>query len=162
MQQVKEATPFSLRRIFKYFKFKKNLKKFTKKIQTGSPSFSVLWNFADFIKYAENIFFYNNSKNSLLYSSTGYAPQENGFRINGEDYIITVKLFSEYQRVGIDIESKVGNRHKINYTFEEQQWTIEPDEYDEILIDRVIGIINHEMLRLLNDCIQLRFKDALT
>jgi hypothetical protein len=155
MQQVAKSVPCKLGSFFKYLKYNRE-KKNIKKIKTGSPSFGVLWNFADFIKYAEIIFFYDNNKNGTLFSSTGYNPQENGFRINGVECVITVKLFSEYQRVGIDIESKHGNKLKRNYTFEENQWTIEPDEYDVLLIDRITEIINNSMIGLLQWCIDVK------
>ena len=51
------------------------------------------------------------------------------------------------------VENKTGNNVKTNYSFTEGQWTEEPDEYDVLLIDRVIGIINDQMLWMLNWCI---------
>ena len=154
MAQVRDAIPFSWRNCFKYLKYKKKLNKFIRSLDEGSPSFGVLWNFADFIKYSEFVFFYDNCKTSNLFSSIGYAPGENGFKISEEDYTIIVKLFSDSQRVGIDIENKKGNKLKKNYTFEKNEWIEEPDEYDILFIDRIISIINRHMITMLNDCIK--------
>lgn len=153
MKQVQAAEKFSMLHMFKWFKIRRDYKKFCKTINAGSPSFGVLWNFAEFIQYAEIIYTYNNSKNSNLYSSRDYTPGQSGFRINLEKLVITVKLWSDQQKVGIDIENKTGNNVKTNYSFTEGQWTEEPDEYDVLLIDRVIGIINDQMLWMLNWCI---------
>lgn len=153
MSQVQGAIRFTFKHPFKYFKFKKKYNAFCKRIDMGSPSFGVLWNFADFIKYAELIYMYDNVKDSELYSSTDYTPMQNGFRINTREVIVTVKLYSEAKRVGIDIARNLGNKTKSNYTFENEHWTIEPDEYDEVLLDRIIGLINDKMLYLLNWCI---------
>lgn len=153
MSQVRDARKFSFLHFFQYRKFRKNYRIFKKKIDRGSPSFGVLWNFADFIKYAELIFMYDNSKDSGLYSSQDYAPTQNGFRINMQDVTITVKLYSETKRAGIDIIRSKGNKIKSNYTFENEEWVTEPDEYDIILLDNVIRIINSRMLWLLDWCV---------
>ena len=156
MSQVQAARKFSFLHPFKYWNYRKSYKNFVKKIDRGSPSFGVLWHFADFIKYAELIFMYNNCKDSTLYSSQDYAPTQNGFKITFEEMVITIKLYSDTKKVGIDIVRSVGNRIKSNYTFENEQWTIEPDEYDEILLDRIIGLINSCMIFLLNWCITIK------
>lgn len=165
MNIIKEAIPFSFKSLFKYIRFKSKLKKIKKNINNGSPSFGVLWFFADFIKYAERIFFYDNSKTSSfgLYSSDGYELGSNGFRITdtkSNEYIITIKLFSETQKVGIDIECLKGNKIKQYYTFINNEWIEDPDEYDLLLIDRIISIINHNMISLLDACIYKRLKDS--
>ena len=164
MNIVKDAVPLTWKTISKFFKFRSKVKKFKKTIHGGSPSFGVLWSFADFIKYAERIFFYDNSKNSNfgLFSSDSYEPGHNGFRIIdniSKEYIITVKLFTDTQKVGIDIESQKGNKIKQNYTFINGEWTEDPDDYDILLVDRVISIINLNMICLLDMCIYKRIKD---
>lgn len=149
MAQVQAARKFSILHPILYHNYKKGYKNFKRRISAGSPSFGVLWHFADFIKYAELIFFFDNKKDNWLYSSTDYTPTQNGFRINRAEYDIVIKLYSETKRVGIDIIRKTGNKTKANYTFENEQWTEEPDEYDLILIDRIIDIINGVMLNFL-------------
>ena len=158
MKQTRDIQQFSFRHPIKTLKSKQELKKFVRTIKKGSPSFGVLWNFADFIKYAERIYFTHNSKDQL-YSSNEYKPGENGFRINCADITITCKLYSEDQTVGIDLEYK-NSKLKARYTFCESAWQEEPDEYDELLIDRIIDIINSHMLQLLERCISIKFGDV--
>lgn len=158
MMQVRDAVKFSFKNISKYLKYRKSIKKFKKKIMEGSPSFGVLWNFAEFIQYAELIYFYDNNKNAIVYSSTDYTPTQSGFKINGDKFIIVVKLFSNSKRVGIDIERKYGNKLKTNYTFENDQFIEEPDEYDELLLDNIIEEINRIMIWLLKRCITEKLK----
>lgn len=156
MQQVRDAMNFSILHPFKYFKYAKKRKEFKKRILTGSPSFGVLWYFAEFIKFCEIIFFYDNSINNGIYSSNKYDLCTNGFRINHPDAIITVKLYSDSQTVSMDIENKTGNKIKTNYVFENNGWTKEPDAYDILHIDNVINIINRTMIRFLNQMIDIR------
>lgn len=153
MNQVKDAISFSWKYIFKYFKFRRSYKKFCKNIKIGSPSFGVLWNFSEFIQYAEIVYCYDNNKNNVLYSSKDYIIGQRGFKIYTDEMIITCKLWSDNQKVGIDVENKNGNKLKTSYEFINGNWTKEPDDYDILHIDRIIGIINHYMLYLLTYCI---------
>lgn len=156
MQQVGDSMEFSFLHIFKYFKYIRKRKAFKKRILTGSPSFGVLWYFAEFIKYCEIIFFYDNSITSKVYSSNKYDLCTNGFRINHPDAIITVKLYSDSQTVSMDIENKAGNKIKTNYIFENNSWTKEPDAYDILHIDNVINIINRTMIEFMDTMIWIR------
>jgi len=94
-----------------------------------------------------------------LYSSTEYSPGTNGFRINIDEAIITIKLWSDTQTIGIDIENKKGTKKKSNYTFVNNDWLDPPDEYDILLVDNIIGIINKAMIWLLDYCIKSKFSD---
>lgn len=157
MKQVRDIQRFSFLHPIKTIRSRIELGKFVKTIKNGSPSLGVLWNFADFIKYAERIYFTRNSKD-FLYSSSEYKPGENGFIINRKDIgiVITCKLYSEDQVVGLDLEYK-NSKLKTNYTFKEGHWDKDPDDYDEILIDRIIEIINNMMLHWLQECIRIKF-----
>ena len=146
MDVVDKSIPFSFKNMRKYFNYKKKLKAFKRKISNGSPSFAVLWEFADFIKYSEIIFGFDKTG---LYSSTEYKPGQNGFKISDSKRIIIVKLFSDTQTVAIDIDN-VSTKKKNNYTFENNEWIKEPDEYDLFYINIIIQIINDNMLALLN------------
>lgn len=157
MKNIKEIERFSIRHPIRTIKKRMNLRKFCKNIRYGSPSFGVLWNFADFIKYAEQIYFIRNSVDSTLYSSYDYKPGENGFKITTKEISITCKLFSDTQKVGIDIDYRQGSKLRGNYTFINNKWEKEPDEYDEFLIERIIYIINTHILLLLNKCINKKF-----
>jgi len=159
MEQVKNATLFSFRNMPEYFKYRRKLKKFIKTIKNGSPSLGVLWYFADFIQYAEIIYSFDNNKNGILYSSRVYNPGQNGFRINSENVIITIKLYSADQKVGIDIQNKNSGNITTNYTFINQEWEKEPDEYDVLLIERAIKIINQYMIELTLWCIERKLDE---
>ena len=150
MGLVNDSMEFSFTHFFKWVKYKKKYKKFCNSITNGSPSLGVLWYFAEFIKYSEIIFFYDNSKDNWLYSSNSYDPGENGFRITTDEFIITVKLYSDSQTVGIDVENKKGGHVKTSYKFENGQWTSPPDEYDLLHVNTIIEIINRSMIRLLD------------
>ena len=91
---IYDKTKLSLKTLFKYLKHNKQKKKLIKTIREGSPSFGLLWKMADFIKYAEELFFYDNSTKNTeigLYSSRGYTYGCNGFKINATDCFITIK-----------------------------------------------------------------------
>lgn len=153
MMQVRDSMDFSFRHLFKYLKYKRSLNKFIKKIDTGSPSFGVLWNFAEFIQYAELVYFYDNRKDSAIYSSTAYVPTQTGFKITTDETVIVVKLYSDNKKVGMDIERLKGNKTKSSYVFINEEWTEEPDEYDMLLVDYIIDVINKSMIWMLNYCI---------
>ena len=161
MKIVNKTVPPTFKTFFKHLKFRSELKKFKKTINEGSPSFGVLWSFADFIKYAEIIFFFNNTKKNYLYSSDGYEPGHNGFRISFEEYIITVKLYTESQIVAIEIEYPYTNHRPVSYKFKNGNWVDEPDNYDILLIDRVINIINMNMIKLVDWCVAKRLLDQI-
>ena len=153
MELVRDAIPFSWKNIFKYLKYKRKLNKFIRDIDNGSPSLGVLWGFSEFIRYSEIIMFYDNSTNSDLFASIEYNPGQSGFKIKSDEYIITVKLWTDDCKVGIDIDHKKGNKLKTNFTFINQQWTEEPDEYDKLFLEVIISIINKNMIKFLNSMI---------
>ena len=159
MEQVKNATTFSWRNISKYIQYKRKLKKFIKNINSGTPSFGLLWYFSEFIQYAEIIYSFDNNKNGQLYSYRTYNPGQSGFKITTDDLNIIVKLYSSEQKVGIDIQNKNSGKISTNYTFINQNWDKEPDEYDLLLIDRVIEIINKHMISLTFWCIDKKFSE---
>lgn len=159
MEQVKNATAFSWLHIPKYIRYKTKLNKFIKTINDGTPSLGVLWYFSEFIQYAEIIYSYDNNKNGQLYSSRIYNPGQTGFRVSTEDLNITVKLYASEQKVGIDIQNKNSGKMTNNYTFVNQEWEKTPDDYDLLLIDRVIEIINKHMIALTLWCIDKKFSE---
>lgn len=150
---------FSLKTFFKYFKHKKEYKKFIKQIKNGSPSFGVLWKMADFIKLAELIFCYDNSlKNTEfgLYSSKGYAPEENGFKIRTSECCIIIKLYSSLNKVVVSYERLIGDNLKSSFTFINDEWVEDPTVYDEMMLEQIIKIINKKILMLFIHCYELR------
>ena len=155
MKIVDKSVPFKIKYIFKYFRFRKEFKTFKKKISNGSPSFSVLWEFADFIKFSEIIFGLDKTG---LYSSNEYKAGENGFKITTDERIILIKLFTETLSVAIDIDNKNGARKKSSYIFINNEWDKEPDDYDIFFINLIIQIINNTMLHHLERCINKKFE----
>lgn len=156
MQQVRDATYFSFLHPIKSYRAIKKRRQFTKKILNGSPSLGVLWYFAEFIRYCEIIFFYDNNPSAKIYSSKNYDPCESGFVLNLPEATIIVKLYSDSQTVAIDIKNKLGSKITTNYTFENNQWTKEPDAYDILHIDHIIDIINRSMIEFMNTMIDIR------
>ena len=149
---VDMAIPFSFKNFFKWLKFREEYKKFYRKIYRGSPAFSALWEFSDFIKFSDVVFVI---KDDSLISSTEYRPGENGFKIKEQYRNITVKLYSEQEKVGIDIENmNTSGKRKFNFTFEKGDWTKDHDMYDEFFMDMIIQAINNTILRRLDMCIR--------
>lgn len=156
---IADKTALSFKTFFKYFRHKRKVKKFRNDIINGSPSFGLLWKMSDFIKGAEKIFFYDNSTKNTdigLFSSKGYAPGNNGFKINTEECFIVVKLFSDDQKVMIELERRTGECMKTLFIFENENWTSEHNFYDEMLLEQVIKVINNKMIRLFDYCYDLR------
>ena len=133
---------------------KRAFNKKLKEIQSRSPSFGELWYFAEFIKTAERVYFVDNRQKSWFYSSRSYGPGENGFVLDVEmlPIRIVVKLYSDDSRVVMNISRTNGSNMTTEHTFINNSWTDDRKEYDEILIDTVIGAINHMIILLLKDC----------
>lgn len=149
----------SFRTLFKYLKHKKAKEKLIKTINNGSPSFGLLWKMADFIKYSEELFFYDNSTKNEdigLYSSRGYSPGCNGFKINDNDCWITIKLFSESQKTVVELERKFGEHYKTNMTFVNDMWDSENTIYNEMILEQIIKIINKRVIMLFEWCYNRR------
>ena len=129
-----------------------------RKVFNTSPSFGQLWSFADFVKLAEEIFFYNNKSGSVLFSSNSYKIGENGFVITSsiDNVIITIKLYSDTQSIVMDIRRTNGTNMTTTLKFKENNWDGTPKESDIILLDNVIGIINRHIVMLLRYCYDRR------
>ena len=136
---------------------KLEVRRFKKTINNGSPSFILLWNFADFIKYAEQIFFIENSNTDTvgIYSSRNYKAGQNGFKITTDDIIITVKLYNSNCSVAIDIKYKNTDLNG-EFNFKNEKWVNEPSVYDEMLLEEIIKIINQNMIDLFTACYDKR------
>ena len=143
--------------IFKRFFYRFKIKKFRRDILRSSPTFIILWQMADFIKYAEQIFFYSNSLSDSLYSSDDYEYNRNGFKVNSKEHniVITVKLYKETSKVALEINRGKNKRVATMY-FIHEQWDREPTVYDEMLLEQTIKIINDEIIKLFDTCYKLR------
>ena len=129
-----------------------------RKVFNTSPSFGQLWSFSDFVRLAEYIFIYQNKPRSTLYSSNSYKVGENGFVITStaDNVIITLKLYSDTQRIIMDIKRTNGTNMMTSLKFKENDWEEGPKESDIILLDNVIGIINRHIVMLLRYCYDRR------
>lgn len=156
---IQEKTKFSIFKIIPYIKYRRKLKNFKKEILNGSPDFYTLWIMADFIKLAEYIFFYNNSikdEEIGLYSSKGFIPGQNGFKVHTKECTIVIKLFSETEKVVVELERNTGERDKSVQSFIKGKWETKPDTYNEMLLEQTIKIINSSILNLFNWCYDRR------
>ena len=156
---IYEKIDLKFKTLFKYRKHRKKVKRFIKDILECSPSLDILWKMADFIKLAEKIFFYDNSiKNTEigLYSSKNYPVAQNGFRISTAECRVVIKLFSDVQKVCVEIERLKGEGGKISLSFTNGEWDNTPNQYDEMLLEQIIKIINSRIIVLFNYCYDLR------
>ena len=150
MRYINDKVPYRyfLRRIIhniSVYRFKRN-------ILNGSPSFNILWQMADFVKLSERIFFYNNNTEGLIYYSNNYATGENGFIARDDGVKIIVKLYRDTKKVTVDIWRLSGSNAKTILTFTQDEWDNTPTVYDEMLLELVIKIINHNVIYLFNKC----------
>ena len=159
----KEEYRFS--NFFRYHMHKRKVKKFKKNIYNSKFDFSMLNNISEFIKYAEDIFFFDNSFNNEigLYSSRYYKPDENGFKISNSPYSkncdITVKLIfgnGMIYHAYIEIKRKGGSQRTTTFEFEGiNELRLLPidnivDNY--IVLDQVIDIVYTCVLQLFDFC----------
>ena len=140
-----------------YLFYKRKVNKFRNKILAISPSFEVLWEMSNFIKLAEEIFFYDNNIEGALYSSRSYRDGENGFKINEMDICtIVVKLYEDKKRVSLEIKHNNGLELLNRYSFKNSEWTTDPSIYDEMILEQVIKIINKHIIDLFDKCYNAR------
>lgn len=129
----------------------RDAKKFIKTIDKGSPSFSLLWDFADFIKLSEKIFFRKNTPDCKLYSSNEYKEGQNGFKLvesNIDRTIeIVVKLYTRSQKIAVAITYKSSKPECTRIMeFENGDWKNSHTIYDEMLLENIIVIINSKII----------------
>lgn len=160
MEMIYNKVNYTVFSLFKSIRYERKVKKFRKTILNCSPSLDLLWDMAEFIKLAEVTFFYDNSlKNSEfgLYSSRNFTPAQNGFKV----YIpsqcrITVKLFSDEQRVCVEIERLKGEGGKTILSFINGDWEENHTVYDEMLLEQVIKFITAKIIYLFDYCYENR------
>lgn len=138
----------------KWFNYLK-MKRFKKTLSMCSPSFHIIWQIADFIKYAERLFFYENNIKNSLYSSNSYTDEENGFKIKDKNVIITVKVNKISGKVTLQIEylNSSSSSKKVSTTMEfvNNVWVENHSKYDEILLENVIKIIYRHVFKLFDE-----------
>lgn len=132
-------------------------KKFMKKISTMSHSIGTLWFFADFIKIAEVVYFYDNKNGSYIFSSRQYSYGENGFIIHDEKnkVIINCKLFSDDQKIGIEVKRTSGSNMSTEFTYSNNEWDfskVKLDGYTNVLVDNTLAIISDAIVFLMEFC----------
>lgn len=139
---------------FNKIKCDRDAKKFIKQIYEGSPSFSLLWDFADFIKLSEKVFFRKNTPDCKLYSSSEYKEGQNGFKIidskvGNTTIEIVVKLYTKSQKIAVAITYKDSEPNSTRIMeFENGDWKRSHTVYDEMLLENIISIINTKIIEL--------------
>lgn len=157
MSWVEHKVPRTWRTWFKAWRYERKYEKFKREFLQSSPDFIRMWQICEFVKLAEKIYFYNNSRDSIILSSSGYTPGNNGFVIEREDVAITVKLTMDTTKIIMEIKRKAGTMSKATtYTFIEGQWTDDHDASDDLLVDYVISIIVERTVELLDWCYNRR------
>lgn len=132
---------------------KRKVNKFIHKFIKSSPDFTMLWSISDLIKIAEDAYFYNNTPDSVLYSSVHYKSGENGFRLNTNKYTLTVKLYSNYsKKVVLEISRKGSHCTSSEFVFFNNKWNKEHSIVDEIMLETVIESIINETINLFRFC----------
>lgn len=155
MQYIYDGWMIKKRNIFKYLKHKYDIKKFRKTILCGSPSFKLLWDMADFIKYAEEIYLYDNSIDNTdirLFSSRKYNRGENGLKLNDKDSIVVIKLYAETSSVMVEMERRNGTKMKSLLSFTDNKWNSKPTFVEELLLNNIIAFLNHQIIELFDRC----------
>lgn len=144
--------------IFRYIRHKNEIKRIKKNIIKRSPSFDELWELSDFIKMAENVFFYDNSLSNndiCLFSSDNYQDGMNGFKLTTKEVDIIIKLYKSSNTVSIGINRKNGSKIKTLMDFKNNDWKTEPSIYDEMLLELIIKEINKKTIMLFEYCYNL-------
>lgn len=157
MSWVENKVPKTWKTWFKAWKYNRRYEKFKREFIRSSPDFIRMWQICEFVKLAEKIYFYNNSRDNIILSSNGYAPGSNGFVIETDDVSITVKLTMDIHKIVMEIKRKKGNLTKPTvYTFIEGDWTDDHDTSDELLVDFVTSIIVDHTVMVLDWCYNRR------
>lgn len=139
------------RRYISWLRFRK----FQTKIIKQSHSIGSLWMFADFIKIAERVYFYENTKSGDIYSSSSYTSGENGFHIKDplERVEIHCKLYSDDQAIVFEVKRINGGSIVNEVRFQGGEWTYgKGHDYNEVLVDNIIGIVNNAIITVLDFC----------
>lgn len=149
--------------LFKRLSYIKKLNKFKKSTYYSSPSLDMLWHMADFIKFAEDAFLYNNSidnKEIGLYSSRKYKSWENGFKLQNDDFNIILKINKKDSTIGIVITDNTQDPKEKVLWFKDNDWMYGSDITieNEILLDMVIDKINYCIFLLFDDCYYKRLR----
>lgn len=167
---IYDKEEYSFSNFFRYHIHKRKVKKFKKNIYDSKFDLSMLNNIAEFIKYAETVFFFDNSFNNTigLYSSRNYEPGENGFKISNSPYSkdcdITVKLISSNDTIYhayVEVKRKGGSQTITTFEFDGDNDLITfpisgtvIDNY--IFLDKIIDIIYTCALQLFDFCYENR------
>ena len=122
-------------------------------INDNPPNIYVLNSFASFVKDAEFLFMYDNSKANRIYSSNGYNPGENGFVVNDDKVQIIVKVYMKDQKIGININRKTGSKINNEITFINRNTESLTDAEYQLLI-HINKIMMHHMSNMLESIMQ--------
>lgn len=126
-------------------------RKLMRTIKKESPTFGVLWQISDFIKCLEQTYFYENDPMKNGISSTDQTQSDqNGFRINTNEFRIDCKLCIKNERVILNLTGFHGNKKEIRFEFANGEWISDHDEHTDIQLNSTISIIWAEVLGILS------------
>lgn len=109
---------------------------FVYKLNKINPNFGMMWQIADFIKLLEQVYMYDNSSASTLYSSS-YKNGLNGFVLNKPEFVIKFTLDSSDESIAIDISRTKGTKLKSSNVLTEN--SVINDINNEQLLINIIG-----------------------
>ncbi len=139
------------RTIFSHFAFLHECNE----IKKSSPSFGVLWQFADFIRLSDRVFLIGSDTSNTLYSSDGYDRNSNGFIIRDceTNTRIVYKLNHRSSEVKIEV-SKLSTKGAIicEFTFENGKLDPSMEKYDDMLVKNIIDITNRYIVNRMWSC----------
>lgn len=141
--------------IIKWLNYRK-YKKECNKIRRKSHTIGSLWFFAEFIRLAEVVYFFDNKRDSYIFSSRSYEYGKNGFVITDKDIGVTLtcELDSDDQVISITIKRHNGSNMvtKLVYENNHNRWKYPEIQYGRVLIDNAIAIINKAIIYVIDFC----------
>ena len=119
---------------------------FMDSLKHTSPSFQDLWDISDFLNIIEYTYFYDNTRQSELWSDGNIANGKTRFNIiKDKNTEISCTLNETDNHITITIKrpkiDKTPQQVLAELSFENGKWVSYKTEYDEILLDNVISII---------------------
>lgn len=134
--------------------------RFKRKLLNSKFDFKTLWEFADFIKFSEFVYGYNNDVNTYLdneialFSSRNYNSSENGLKAHTKKYDIIVKLIKgkSNSTVFIEIRRTFANELTSYIEISEDGNLSNNTIENQLMIKQITSIVNARMLKLFTFC----------
>jgi|GEM_PF-4630244 len=126
--------------IFQKIKFYYNLKK-------EKVTYDTLCMYIDFLNCLERMFFYDNSKNSPIFSFIDPKTLKTYLILVNEKYQIYITPHKDSKDISIRIYRYLGNNIKSDMTFDYEEIN-KVTKYDRYLVDTIFHITKNEILKL--------------